>query len=526
MSADAMFAILLRTALSTGAAALLVMVLRKPLLMRFGAGVAYAAWMLPPVALVAVLLPAPAVPVAKMAAVATRVGAAQAVAPLAQAAGFPWKTLVLCAWAGGMLALLSMFCAQQRRFRRALRLGDARDGVQIAQGVAGLPAVMGLLCPRIVLPADFALRYDAIERELILCHERVHLRRFDLQANALAAALRCVFWFDPLLHVAARLFRRDQELACDARVVASHPQHKRAYADAMLKTQMVETLSPVVCCWRDSNELKERIAMLKLHSSNPARAVLGAILLASLFAASGYAAWAAQPAKAIAAKGTTNYRVRFEIAMGGAERKFEIVEAEGKPFSFVVTGDKGAVLSGEGIATPWERKPGYIKLAFTLKRNGEKDESPIIVVKPDAEGSVKLATADGSAAVELKVTAAPEREVPAVAPKVVAQPPHAADSRGAYVDIASKNANPPKYPVEAARNRIGGKVVLLIDVAADGRVGNVAVEKSEPKGVFDAAVVDAAKKWEFSPAVEDGRAVAGRVRVPVWFKPGGDGAKG
>lgn len=82
-------------------------------------------------------------------------------------------------------------------------------------------------------------------------------------------------------------------------------------------------------------------------------------------------------------------------------------------------------------------------------------------------------------------------------------------------------ANPPAYPPEALQQKIAGKVILIVDVAADGRPTAVQVEKSEPAGVFDAAAQEAAMKWMFQPAIVDGKPVAGRVRVPVQFDPNG-----
>ncbi|MGD3580303.1 M56 family metallopeptidase, partial [Xanthomonas citri pv. citri] len=42
-------------------------------------------------------------------------------------------------------------------------------------------------------------------------HERLHLRRGDLYANLLAALLLCIGWCNPLMHLAWRAFRLDQE---------------------------------------------------------------------------------------------------------------------------------------------------------------------------------------------------------------------------------------------------------------------------------------------------------------------------
>jgi TonB family protein len=58
-----------------------------------------------------------------------------------------------------------------------------------------------------------------------------------------------------------------------------------------------------------------------------------------------------------------------------------------------------------------------------------------------------------------------------------------------------------------------------VNVAADGSVADAVVERSEPKGVFDANALQAVKGWKFNPAIKDGKAVAAQVRVPVDFRP-------
>ena len=86
---------------------------------------------------------------------------------------------------------------------------------------------------------------------------------------------------------------------------------------------------------------------------------------------------------------------------------------------------------------------------------------------------------------------------------------------------------PPAYPKLAVDQKLSGKVVLLVDVAADGSVTAVVVEHSEPAGVFDASAVEAARQWKFNPSQKDGKAVAGRVRVPVDFRiPANDDGAG
>lgn len=290
--------ILALSTLASSAAIFLILLLRKPLRQRFGAQATYALWTLLPMAAVVTLLPAPATTDAPVMSLAGTAPSAVQAIPLAVAATptfdpMPW----LCAaWLLGVVVCLGFFFRQQRRYVRALgSLSPDTDRTFRAQTTAGCPALVGAWRPRIVLPADFDRRYDRAERELILAHERAHRARGDAQVNALVAALRCLYWFNPLFHLAASRFRFDQELACDAIVISRFPEARRPYADAMLKTQLADLGLPAGCHWQSSLPLKERIAMLKQPLPGRARRWLGGACVAAIVAAASFAAWAAQP---------------------------------------------------------------------------------------------------------------------------------------------------------------------------------------------------------------------------------------
>src|SRR5690606_32010864 len=53
------------------------------------------------------------------------------------------------------------------------------------------PALVGVLRPRLVLPADFVTRFDAEERALILAHEDMHRVSGHTLVNALVEVTRC-----------------------------------------------------------------------------------------------------------------------------------------------------------------------------------------------------------------------------------------------------------------------------------------------------------------------------------------------
>jgi beta-lactamase regulating signal transducer with metallopeptidase domain len=156
--------------------------------------------------------------------------------------------------------------------------------------------VIGVVCPRYVVPSDFADTFSEAERALIRAHERAHIDRGDTKVNAFITAAQILCWFNPLVHVAAWYARLDQEFACDATVMSGRSRQRRLYAQTMLKTQMASQALPLGCHWIAApHPLETRIALLKQPAVGDIRRLTGAWIAAGLAVAWGYAAWAAQP---------------------------------------------------------------------------------------------------------------------------------------------------------------------------------------------------------------------------------------
>jgi beta-lactamase regulating signal transducer with metallopeptidase domain/lipopolysaccharide export system protein LptA len=294
MTAAEVLDALLKVNLASGAAILAVAALRKPARARFGARLAYGLWLLPVLAGAAVLLPARQVLVVRTAApmVATvNIGGSLGAPPVhtvaAAPAGLDGLTLLVALWLAGVAVATLVMAVLQHRF-----VARARQG-----GVG--PAVVGLIAPRILVPRDFGERYSLSEQTLVLAHEQAHLKRQDSRLNGLVAALQCLHWFNPLVHLAARLMRVDQELACDEAVVSRFPDARRAYAEVLMKAQLAVLPLPLGCYWpsRSQHPLVERVAMLKRPRIGRIRWRAGAAILGCLWAGAGLAAWASQPAQ-------------------------------------------------------------------------------------------------------------------------------------------------------------------------------------------------------------------------------------
>lgn len=182
-------------------------------------------------------------------------------------------TLVLIVWLGGAVIHFGWQIGLYRRFVSAALRGSAllcrTCGIAVHRGPhVGGPAAVGILRRRILLPADFTTRYDPAERRLVLAHEVAHHVRGDLIANAVALAILSLHWFNPFARRAYRAFRTDQELACDATVLAHEaPELMPVYGAALVKS--VHAATPAAACAIGSAQmLKRRLKMMaKPHRS-------------------------------------------------------------------------------------------------------------------------------------------------------------------------------------------------------------------------------------------------------------------
>ncbi len=259
-----------------------VLAVRRRVSSACGPSVSYLLWAVVPASMAATLAPARTVLVAMPA-----TDAADMLRALLSPAV---ATALVAVWAVGAMATAAVFVWRQRAFMREAR-----------RGAAG-PAVVGLIDPWIVTPRDFAQRYTPHEQRLILSHEEVHLERHDARVNALAAAIRVAFWFNPLAHIGARAMRADQETSCDALVVARRPKGaRRTYAETLLKTQLATRSLPVGCAWppEASHPLASRIETLAQPAPSEARRTAGAFAAVGLVAICASLAWAGQPAREI-----------------------------------------------------------------------------------------------------------------------------------------------------------------------------------------------------------------------------------
>lgn len=267
--------------------------------------------------------------------------------------------------------------------------------------------------------------------------------------------------------------------------------------------------------------------MLKRPTPSPMQWLAATFLALGMSASAGYAAWAAQPAQAPGAldvAGQPGYAIDVRMDVDGNARVFQLRERAGQSFG---------MRSEDGSSPTWEATftlkplddPQQVWIGGSIRADGKPVSDPAMVVALGKVARIQVSTPDGGSVIDLELTVQRLDEAPVAAPSAggpgTDSAPQGPVAAGQLAEASPLSMTPaPKYPVEAARQGIGGEVMLLVTVDAEGSVRDVQVEKSTPPGVFDAATLEAARRWRFAPLLEEGKPVQGQVRVPVTFELG------
>lgn len=177
--------------------------------------------------------------------------------------------IALVVWIAGMTAMAGWFVGVNLSFRKNLRrsataLPDAEcmPPVKVSAAIAS-PCVFGLLRPVIYLTPNCV--EDPRVRRHVLTHELTHLRHGDHIWAWVRCICLCVYWFNPLVWVAASLSKRDCELACDEAALKILGEDERlAYGKTLVDMvssvpapgQLLETATAM---HETKKQLKERV---------------------------------------------------------------------------------------------------------------------------------------------------------------------------------------------------------------------------------------------------------------------------
>jgi beta-lactamase regulating signal transducer with metallopeptidase domain len=116
--------------------------------------------------------------------------------------------------------------------RLALEVGISRPLTLLRGGSLAVPVTWGIVYPVLLLPEE-AEGWDEEQRRYVLVHEMAHIRRFDALTDLLGQLTVALFWFNPLVWLAASRMRAERERACDDYVLRAGTTPSRYATDLL-----------------------------------------------------------------------------------------------------------------------------------------------------------------------------------------------------------------------------------------------------------------------------------------------------
>ena len=401
---------LIDTFLWTGALIALVLLIRRPVARLFGPKLAYALWslpflrlLLPPIVLPGWMAPQSDALIAEKGTIAipqTAIGPTESAVFAADPALAPWLTpsdLLLPLWLGGAAIFLAWRWVDYRRMKEeiledATPVGDSDAIALIESSAVSSPVAFGVRDKIVALPTGFMSSSDTDARDLVIEHELQHHKGHDLLANFAAQAVLALHWFNPLAWAGWRAMRRDQEAACDARVIAQRGQIERAaYGEVIASYAAGPNLAlaaPMACPMLGEKSVIHRLRSLNMSDVSTSRRVMGRALLigtaialpltATISYATEQADGAEQPTEAAEVESYTIIDVEDGAYTDDPELHTKVIERDGKKFVLKTTEEMSDAEAEARIA---KAEASRMEIEKEIELSGDPGEKNVRIIK-------------------------------------------------------------------------------------------------------------------------------------------------
>jgi TonB family protein len=447
---------------------------------------------------------------------------------LAPVRGSDW----FIAYMAGLLLVAARFLAGAARTSRIVRNARRAPFVQamvdtvcrelaigrpvrtLESADAAVPMTWGMLRPVVLLP-ESARDWPSERLHAVVLHELIHVRRHDLVAQVAAQAACCLYWFHPLVWMAARQLRKERECACDDAVLsggvpaADYAGHLLELARAMVQRRSLAD-APAMA---EAGDLEERVRAVLDRRRNRAPlsgrlaatvamlacALVLPVALVTLHAQAGTGALAGVvqdvskarvPGCAVSIKNLDGKNQ--EVAKANAAGEFGFASIPVGHYAIEVRARGFAVGKTEILVEAGRRAETVVTLNL-----GQISEAVTIRGAKPASGS--LATPSPAAATTGN---APQR-IPVggnvQASKLIKQ-------------IA------PVYPADLRQQGITGTVMLRAVISTTGEILNPEVINTTVNPGLAQAALDAVRQWRYQPTLLNGQPVEIVTNIDVTFE--------
>lgn len=422
-----------------------------------------------------------------------------------------WRDLIVPVWMLGMfvvaLRLAPAFWKLRRLTREAsevARVGRAR--ILEHEGVRS-PFTWGFLRPVVLLPAGESTSD-------VLAHELAHVRRADWLTQMLGQSACAVYWFHPLVWIAAANLRRESERACDDAVLqagSAAPVYAERLVEIARRQQqqpaVVET--PVaVAMWCRNSQLEDRVRKILENRDRRGlgRLSAGMMTVAALLAIAPVATLRIQAAQQQAPAGTVTLRGAVMDPSGARVpgAKVRIKTASGELTT--VTADDGSYT----LQAPAGKWVGIVEKLGFMRGEFDVDTTRLNTLNL----TLRLGRISETVAVAGVRPAMPKPAATAVAVKT----PTRIRVGGNVTAAKLLQKTNPEYPKDLQEQGIEGTVELEAIISKEGNI--LELRSKSADGVNERLVqsaMAAVKTWQYSPTLLNGQPVEIITTVTVRF---------
>ncbi len=369
----------------------------------------------------------------------------------------------------------------------------------ICESPTAMPLTWGIFRPVIVLPSG-AAQWPEDRRSMVLSHELAHISRHDWFLQICAEIARAIYWFHPLVWLAAAQLRQESERASDDAVLRSGIAPSN-YASQLL--DLARTLENTGRAWstalaiaRPSN-LERRFAAMLNPSINRSRLSFRTSLLIPFFALCLLFPLAALHLSAQNLSGKTSGIIHDPSGAGVANATIIMTSQEAKTIDMTTTDREGNFVFKPLPAGNYELQ--------VLKRGFEAFREPQVSLEAGRDFSVARVLQVG--AITEHVTVVPENAAKSVPAETTSGKPSRVSVGGTVQAAKIITKVPPVYPDSAKSAGISGTVVLHAVIGMDGKPLSLRVKNSQIDPDLARSAVEAVSQWRYTPTLLNGEPI-------------------
>lgn len=196
-------------------------------------------------------------------------------------------------WYAGVAVMAAWLLLTNLRFWRKLRkartpymVEGCKYPVYLVESGLPSPCLFGLIHPAIYLTPAAAETPERLRH--VIAHESAHARHLDPLWSLLRSVCLAVYWFDPLVWLAAAASKADGELACDEAALASlGPAERVPYGKTLLALIPVgrgpgDPMLSATTMTAGKRRLKDRITRIAENRQTRSAALMAVLALAAM----------------------------------------------------------------------------------------------------------------------------------------------------------------------------------------------------------------------------------------------------